>query len=655
METALKAPAARSARQKSEFAPLLEAVRVDLPASVRLSADGNIPIRIQNLRDVAGAATLSVYLGSGAGVRRIDEYRAFELQAGATQQLTLLAADLALPAGHFDVAGGITLDVEVEYEDGITLRRTAQPLYFQPEGDGFLVYDQATRDARPDHGLLTQQARFVQSIAPDAMIVNSYIAPDNDPNLEPPMPVGGPAPPAELSDDEMLERMATMMGLTRRPVPTLRDSKDHPVSELETNASTVTTKFCFQQLTNFNDSSGCPDSDGICEDAYQKSGNVNRTNIGNIYEVYGPVTCGASGCTTGPDIALAYLGDGFGTTTQGCAPASVSLTAGLQYIVQIWSAGKVANSGVSAADAFVGDAIAPIATLFTVPSAPAAITNLVQVPVRFDVAQNAYVAISFGMSRMPPIVSIPNIIMHINDNGDTFASGTDRQDVQVARIFAQSKMLMGHEFGHEIMLWNINETTTNTHYDLSDTGNLSGNPMCNSAADSHSFKSREFTSAAVDEALASFWSAGAFNLNNQNDDCWVNIPDEFNKSGSTVAIWVDCGATGTTQSGFVTTRPWLNKNCKGSGTGSDPLAGRGNEADWLRAFWDLRTLNASRPSVAQIYTWIKTANDTTSWQRDNWFQLLDAEANDTVNNPAALNTTWDSVKVGTGIGHGINH
>jgi hypothetical protein len=215
-------------------------------------------------------------------------------------------------------------------------------------------------------------------------------------------------------------------------------------------------------------------------------------------------------------------------------------------------------------------------------------------------AHTAYVAAAWAIQRSwwgaPTTLDIL-----VNADDSEYFSGSN--EVNIATGHHDNKFIVAHEIGHFVM-------DQRTDFSLGGCG-----------TDSHSSITKETQRCALTEGFANFYSAAAFN-STEESDCWYRA--------------VDCESSQPTER---PTRVMEN-------TLPTPFAGFGNETDWLRTLWDMRTDGVTMSSMLD---WIDTANDAgTSWSDINVYRLLNIRANAI---GGSLDSNWDDYKTFNGIDH----
>ncbi|MBN1656701.1 MAG: hypothetical protein JXA30_23210 [Deltaproteobacteria bacterium] len=203
--------------------------------------------------------------------------------------------------------------------------------------------------------------------------------------------------------------------------------------------------------------------------------------------------------------------------------------------------------------------------------------------------------------------------------GSQYAGG----EVHIATGDSSSKWLVGHEMGHAFFDKNTTKHPPVNYSICSTFPCNAGCPAHPGDPDSHGYNSIEYVSTNVNEGLASFYSAAAFNSMDQTD-CWFGSPN-----------W-SCSTADANHP-----KKYMESKCV-----SDPWQGMGVEIDWVRQFWAVRTYNApNHPSTNDMLNWI---NQVIGFHDDNGYFALNAAAEFVGGSLWAL---WDANKSRNGIMH----
>lgn len=218
------------------------------------------------------------------------------------------------------------------------------------------------------------------------------------------------------------------------------------------------------------------------------------------------------------------------------------------------------------------------------------------------------------------------------------------------------KFLAGHEIGHRFAHLAFGPTMYEAQdYDVYD-------PLCpcdvvaNGAWDSnndgiedgddlptHGIRSEEFVASAVGEGFSHFFAANAWNDTSQLGCSFQYYEPVCSIPGtppSGCSSTVDCESA----SGLFLRRLMQTRSCTPVGQVGN-YTGAGNELDWLRAYWDLRTNPHAdgSPSLQTIVTWIaNAAGGPGGWNSLSAYDVLNARAQLEPNN---LKDLWNSTKL----------
>jgi hypothetical protein len=591
---------ATPSREIIEFKSAPQGARLELPSSTTLAADGELRFVVHNERAQQGQLEVDLYTGSEQGSASTSGVVVVVLPANGRQELSLPTSALVLPRGELNVPAYVHLDATVRYADGTAVRTSAKGLYAEPQGDGWLLYDEDERKQRPYAGALSALARGVSGK----------------------WPAGSSLVPARWTSEREFAQTSQRDGVVIKP-------------SVEKVAVPTNPTLCVTMTTNYNDAA--------FGDQVTQLGDVERAAIGMNYIVEGP--CDASGNCAGL-VASGTLGDGFGSSRQSCTSGGVALQTESTYVLHLESAGTVGGSQVRARDLRTATAPTFASALFTVPTGGLnqLRLNVTPSPGVPDNAHNLYHGVAFGLSRNPGAVPL-NATFDIDPGmGGGYRCWADT--VKLEGFMAQLKFIIGHELGH--FVHHVNAGFAPNHCDAAandygDQGNgdVAGSPFpgaCNTVVppgtpDGHGVFSREWMSASMIEGFADFYSAAIYN-------------DPFNDSDCTYrhlgAQTIDCEGTTTHPDRFAL----QFCNAPPSGWARD----RSSEYDWFKLFWDVRTDAAptERPSMNDILRWIAQADDATPYTRDNYFRLLHEAAN-APGRPAGLRDSWNNARLFTGV------
>lgn len=372
----------------------------------------------------------------------------------------------------------------------------------------------------------------------------------------------------------------------------------------------VTKKLCFKHTVTFLDSAGGEDT-WANTTPYQTASTGARVNIG----------------TTGSF----YLGSAIGTN-HGCVTGT--WTVGSQ-LVTLFSQGIVSGHSITVLDpnGVLGSRNATVNITSSTSTQTFTIDTL---GTTYEDELNIYMATARTLQQVPGLETGALLVRHQGTSSShssglvTIASGTNEGPGDTGD--AKEKFTIAHEVGHFISADSTDRPSSNFSYTGQDS-------QCTSSSTSHSLKSIEWQSGAFNEGFASFVAGRAFNAPGQSD-CWIVLQE-----GSVV------NCEGDNPNPDIPVRH-MERNCEDD-QGADDWEGLGNETDWHRTFWDMHSPNGN-PSVNQMLTWMKDANNSTAWAKDNVYSLLDAEANDI---GGTLNNRWNSASAGgTGTdNNGIDH
>lgn len=234
------------------------------------------------------------------------------------------------------------------------------------------------------------------------------------------------------------------------------------------------------------------------------------------------------------------------------------------------------------------------------------------------------------------------------DSGIVFLANANGND---NKAWSNFKFLALHEVGHRfwhvatgtspgpIQNYGVFDTACPVDLPAGSTGDANGDGLEDApGANMHGIRSLEWAGAGVGEGFANFYAANAWNDASQ-DDCWfkyfigVSCP-------SGLCLTVNCEAANTV---------FLRKLMHARPCTAPPgglYVSEGNELDWLRAFWDLRTNSHANgtPSLAQIMAWITDSAAQGGWDADSAYDVLDARAQ---LQAANLRDLWNSTREST--------
>ncbi|MBI5159836.1 MAG: hypothetical protein HY996_00205 [Micrococcales bacterium] len=150
----------------------------------------------------------------------------------------------------------------------------------------------------------------------------------------------------------------------------------------------------------------------------------------------------------------------------------------------------------------------------------------------------------------------------------------------------------------------------------------------------HGIRSLEYVGSALGEGFSHFYAANAWN-DTSDDDCWfryyIGVVCPLGQ-----CIKVDCES----ENGVFLRRLMHTRAC--SLPCPDGYFGYGDELDWLRAFWDLRTNSHPNgsPSLAVIVGWLADAS-AVGWDHETAYDILNEQAQ---LEAANLRDLWNSTR-----------
>ena len=238
---------------------------------------------------------------------------------------------------------------------------------------------------------------------------------------------------------------------------------------------------------------------------------------------------------------------------------------------------------------------------------------------RFDPpGANTYTAYPWPMSTTVPGETDPT---------STASSSSRNGEVFLAANHRNARYVIAHEFGHAII-----HHVTGDGIPADDSYAVPG--VCATSATSHNDGTVEYASKALSEGWADYVAATTWNRTDQTD-CWYfgtridwdndGVNDYFTDvigtaptSSTTMQSWQDCegdGLGGGTSSPSYTAAnsggDFLTQVC-----GLEASSGLGNEMDWRRMFWDIRTeVGLSNATLLDIIQEAKS--DETCWIEQN--------------------------------------
>jgi hypothetical protein len=196
-------------------------------------------------------------------------------------------------------------------------------------------------------------------------------------------------------------------------------------------------------------------------------------------------------------------------------------------------------------------------------------------------------------------------------------------------IELDSKTIVSHELGHVLLKRRLGG------FPLIQDDNYTGpaGPNCPNG-DGHRLSSIEYNSTALSEGFAHAYAVKVWN--DPSD------PDAVFPSYSGGIVDMDNGDNGNYQERVMETR------CTDAGASAEGFAGKGNETDWARAFWEFHACDPTGDtSMNRIGGVLDSAN---AWGRDNAFANVDTAMN-SPSLPALMRNCWNRVKVENGIDH----
>lgn len=222
------------------------------------------------------------------------------------------------------------------------------------------------------------------------------------------------------------------------------------------------------------------------------------------------------------------------------------------------------------------------------------------------------VTLSWGPHRVWNVLSAAGWALHRRDaglSGQTFAfyneacpgGGNCYRSSEDALYIAddQNRFAIAHEMGHKVAAASNGGKAAKFDYGADSTD-------CPWDRSGHSITSEEYQSAAVNEGIASYYSAVVWNRDTE-EDCWYKAAYKMDWDQDGVG---DSAAEFSCEDGSpfgVADVDFMGTYCLDSG----PTTNRGTQYDWIRFLWDLDTDQGL--STAQIFA-IWDAADPQRWE-----------------------------------------
>jgi len=225
-------------------------------------------------------------------------------------------------------------------------------------------------------------------------------------------------------------------------------------------------------------------------------------------------------------------------------------------------------------------------------------------------------------SHTSPGLPGPKTVKILTDNPDCAGSCQPYDYVEMKPGDGNRKFLVGHEMGHWIhRKWSISLGLNAGAYDAD-----SGGAFCEfNGVGSHAMRSRETSAGAFIEGFAHYLSALAWN-DHDDTEGWFKYYKEIDGlayEDFKADNWlVDLEGDGPDPSGGVTA--WMENQCF-------VVAGHSVEMDWLRFYWDYRTVSAvllPRPSHYEIFQHIWYTRNSYGWSNLNTYDHLELAIDD---------------------------
>ncbi|MET0287844.1 MAG: hypothetical protein ABW352_25370 [Polyangiales bacterium] len=369
--------------------------------------------------------------------------------------------------------------------------------------------------------------------------------------------------------------------------------------------------------------------DHFAGDFFTESGDFARPAYGMKFRLQG---------ASSTPIAEGNLLDGSSNTKPGCIGRTLSLQTNTNYALTLWSEGKVSGNAVVAQEA---KKVQSVTLNISVPAGTGglAVYDLDPNPLSRETAWNVYEALAYSLGKHPGFTPLKTVFDIAPTGGGAYTCETN--SVSFESGLTQFKYIIGHELGHAWHFTNAgyvgNCSLPAQDYTDRGNGNVPGSVTsndCNSpppsgASDSHGLFSREWSSAAVVEGFANFYSAAVWNDATQRDCEWSQLADTVR----------DCEGDTSLPDRLMLTQ------CE------QPSAGwardRGNEWDWLKVLWDVHTDMAPRPTMNEILRWIRTAGEQgVRYTRSNYYLLLDDRA---LRIGGSLWRNWEAARFRNGV------
>lgn len=219
-------------------------------------------------------------------------------------------------------------------------------------------------------------------------------------------------------------------------------------------------------------------------------------------------------------------------------------------------------------------------------------------------------------SQTSPSLPGPKTLKLLTDNPSCEGSCQPYDYVEMKPGDGNRKFLVGHEVGHWIhRKWS---TTLGLHAGAYDDN--AGGPNCEfNGVGSHAMRSRETAAGAFIEGFAHYLSSLAWNDHNDVEG-WFKYYKEVQSpayADMEADNWrIDLEGNGQNPSGGISA--WMENMCT-------PISGHSVEMDWLRFYWDYRTVSAvllPRPSHFEIFNHISYTRNSYGWSNQNLYDHM---------------------------------
>jgi len=219
-------------------------------------------------------------------------------------------------------------------------------------------------------------------------------------------------------------------------------------------------------------------------------------------------------------------------------------------------------------------------------------------------------------SHTSPSLSGPKKLRLVTDNPTCEGSCQPDDFVEMKPGDSNRKFLVGHEVGH----WIHRKWAGTLGLAAGAYGDDGGGAFCAfNGVGSHAMRSRETAAGAFVEGFAHYLSALAWNDHDETEG-WFKYYKEIAGlayEDFQADNWmVDLEGDGPDPSGGVSA--WMENQCS-------PIDGHSVEMDWLRFFWDYRTVSAvltPRPTHHEIFDHIRYTRNAYGWGNLNAYDRL---------------------------------